>query len=247
MSSKEEGTYYEKRSDQEEAGTVTVLEVDVNASGHTDALERQYGLFAICSTALAIDSAWMAMGGSIVVAIYNGGSPGVLYELTFVSSLAVKLISSNEYSGYSSNGVAFLTGVLNGFTIGTPDAITHMAEELPNPRVDLPKAIFAQMALGTITSFVYGIALMYSISDLPSILSSTANFPVELFQAAIYLQATNNNAAATTGLLFMFLLARPHLAHVSRARATTAQSFSAKSCKLSPQLDEAGHVVAAKI
>lgn len=39
-----------------------------------------------------------------------------------------------------SNGVAFLSGVLNGaFTIGTPDAITHMAEELPNPGVDLPK------------------------------------------------------------------------------------------------------------
>lgn len=53
-------------------------------------------------------------------------------------------------TGWSS-GVAFLTGVLNGaFTIGTPDAVTHMAEELPNPRKDLPKAIAAQLGLGTI-------------------------------------------------------------------------------------------------
>jgi Amino acid permease len=51
-------------------------------------------------------------------------------------------------TGWSS-GVAFLTGVLNGaFTIGTPDAITHMAEELPNPKVDLPRTIFIQIGLG---------------------------------------------------------------------------------------------------
>lgn len=53
-----------------------------------------------------------------------------------------------------SGGVAFLTGVLNGaFTIGTCDAVSHMAEELPNPRKDLPKAIAAQIVLGTISKF----------------------------------------------------------------------------------------------
>lgn len=54
-------------------------------------------------------------------------------------------------TGFSSSGVAFLTGVLNGaFTIGTPDAVTHMSEEVPNPRRDLPKAIAAQITLGSI-------------------------------------------------------------------------------------------------
>lgn len=47
------------------------------------------------------------------------------------------------------DGVAFLTGVLNGaFTIGTVDAITHLAEELPDPERDLPKGVFAQVGLG---------------------------------------------------------------------------------------------------
>jgi len=51
-------------------------------------------------------------------------------------------------------GVAFLTGVLNGaFAIGTPDAVTHMAEELPNPRKNLPKAIAAQIILGTLSKW----------------------------------------------------------------------------------------------
>lgn len=47
------------------------------------------------------------------------------------------------------DGVAFLTGVLNGaFTIGTVDAITHLAEELPKPERDLPRGVFAQVGLG---------------------------------------------------------------------------------------------------
>lgn len=56
--------------------------------------------------------------------------------------------TENNLTGWT-GGVAFLTGVLNGaFTIGTPDAITHMAEELPHPRRDLPKAIGLQIGLG---------------------------------------------------------------------------------------------------
>ena len=49
------------------------------------------------------------------------------------------------------SGMAFLAGVLNGaFTIGTPDAVTHMAEEVPHPRRDLPKAMAAQIILGSL-------------------------------------------------------------------------------------------------
>ena len=59
--------------------------------------------------------------------------------------------SQNNVAGWS-DGVTFLTGVLNGaFTIGTPDAVTHMAEELPNPSRDMPKAVAAQMILGTLS------------------------------------------------------------------------------------------------
>ena len=59
----------------------------------------------------------------------------------------------DNQTGWSS-GVAFLTGVLNGaFTIGTPDAVTHMAEELPNPKRDLPRAIAAQLGLGVLSTY----------------------------------------------------------------------------------------------
>jgi choline transport protein len=51
----------------------TILNVvegeEVNASGYRDQLARQYGIWSICGLALTIDNAWIALGGSITVAI----------------------------------------------------------------------------------------------------------------------------------------------------------------------------------
>ena len=41
----------------------------VNASGHPDKLQREYGVFSICALAINIDNAWEALGASLVVAI----------------------------------------------------------------------------------------------------------------------------------------------------------------------------------
>ena len=61
----------------------------------------------------------------------------------------------NNTTGWG-GGVAFLTGVLNGaFTIGTTDAVTHMSEELPNPKKDLPRIIAAQLGLGCLSTCLY--------------------------------------------------------------------------------------------
>ena len=63
-----------KRSVQDEyerrvSNVVGALEgQEVNASGHEDELERQYGLWSLCGLALTIDNAWVAFGGSIIVA-----------------------------------------------------------------------------------------------------------------------------------------------------------------------------------
>jgi choline transport protein len=110
--------------------------------------------------------------------------------------------SENNLTGWA-DGVAFLLGVLNGaFTIGTPDAITHMAEELPHPKRDLPKVIGLQIGLGGLYAFVFAIALGYAITDLEVLQQGGFNtYPL----AAIYAQATGSSAA-TFGLLFIVLL-----------------------------------------
>ena len=63
----------------------TIPEVPINSSGHHQELERNFNLLSICSLAITCGNTWIALGGSVVVAISNGGPPGVLYELIVVS------------------------------------------------------------------------------------------------------------------------------------------------------------------
>jgi len=96
---------------------------------------------------------FLIIGGGLTTIIVCAAMPTTHATSAFVWH---DFVNQTGWSG----GVAFLTGVLNGaFTIGTPDAVTHMAEELPNPSVDLPKAVFAQVGLGFLTAFLYGESL----------------------------------------------------------------------------------------
>ena len=92
---------------------------------------------------------FLIIGGGLITIIVVAAMPKV--HASSQSVWSGSAFSANNLSGWS-NGVAFLTGVLNGaFTIGTPDAVTHIAEELPNPSRDMPRAVAAQMTLGTLS------------------------------------------------------------------------------------------------
>ncbi|KAF2191466.1 choline transporter [Zopfia rhizophila CBS 207.26] len=314
---------------------------EINALGHRQELQRNFGLLSICGLAVTTGNTWVAQGGSLTVAFSNGGPPGVIYEfivvsicywlvalciaelasampsaagvyhwasitagkhgrvcgwfagywnvlawifgaasmsailgnqlvsmyaivhpaletkawhvfityiivtwiccsivlfsnrsLPGISKLGMFLIlggvlvtiivcavmphvngtgyASNRFvwrdwennTGYSSNGFVFLAGMLNGaYSVGTPDVTSHLAEEMPRPSVNIPKAMLAQMTIGFITGLLYMIPIFYSIHDIEAILSSTINFPL----AEIYHQATNSRGGAVGLLVVAFL------------------------------------------
>lgn len=57
----------------------------INASGHVQELDRNFNLLTLAGVGLVVGSVWPAVGGSILVAIFNGGPPGVIYEFIVVS------------------------------------------------------------------------------------------------------------------------------------------------------------------
>lgn len=94
---------------------------------------------------------FLIVGGGLITIIVVAAMPQT--HASNESVWSESAFTANNLAGWS-DGVAFLTGVLNGaFTIGTPDAVTHMAEELPNPSRDMPRAVAAQMILGTLSKF----------------------------------------------------------------------------------------------
>jgi hypothetical protein len=48
----------------------------VNASGHVQELSRHFSLLSLAGVGLVVGNVWPAIGGSILVALYNGGPPG---------------------------------------------------------------------------------------------------------------------------------------------------------------------------
>ncbi|KAK1238256.1 hypothetical protein MKX08_002835 [Trichoderma sp. CBMAI-0020] len=68
------------------------------------------------------------------------------------------------------DGVCFITSLLTPcFIYSGLDAALHLAEEVPNPRVAVPQACLSAVTIGFLTSFVYLIAVLYTIVDLDSI------------------------------------------------------------------------------
>lgn len=48
-------------------------EVEINASGHVQELERNFSLLSLVGMGLNVGSVWPAAAGSILIAIANGG------------------------------------------------------------------------------------------------------------------------------------------------------------------------------
>ncbi|KAH9836440.1 Choline transport protein [Teratosphaeria destructans] len=310
----------------------------INCSGHVQELDRGFGFWSICSLGILSDNAWGAGGGALVVSLYNGGGPGVMYGLIvsilfysliaaclaemasalpssanvyhwasvtsgprwgklvsfyagswifgvassslfaaetvigmysvyhpdyepqrwqyfivyviitwldlslvlfgqrflakaatgmgislmliwLVTTLVVAIMPSRtgegyatdafvwkdfqNFTGWSSSGFVFVMGILNGaYAIGTPDGVTHLCEEIPRPRKNIPYGILSQMTAGSVTTFLFYIAILYAVTDLTAVFDSDiTGLPL----AAMYQQAMRSNGG-TFGLLFLFLI-----------------------------------------
>jgi choline transport protein len=79
--------------------------------------------------------------------------------------------------------------------------VSHLAEEIPNPRINIPKAVLAQYAVGFCTALLYVITIFYSVNDVAALFSNPWPFPL----AELYRQSTNS-PAGSLGLLIAILL-----------------------------------------
>lgn len=95
--------------------------------------------------------------------------------------------SYTNHSGWESDVICFFTGLLGvNWGFSCLDACTHMAEEIPKPERNVPKAILGTVAIGFVTSWVYSIAIFFSIQDIDAVISTPTFVPsIELFRQAL--------------------------------------------------------------
>lgn len=76
-------------------------------------------------------------------------------------------------SGWSSNGVVFLTGMANpNFLYAGLDGAVHLAEEVTDAARTVPRALFSTVVIGFVTAFTFAIAMLYSMTDLKEVIKS---------------------------------------------------------------------------
>lgn len=90
-------------------------------------------------------------------------------------------------TGWNSNTIAFILGLINpAWSFSCLDCATHMAFEVENPEKVIPLSILGTVGIGFITSFLFVIAMFFSIQDLDAVMNSSTGFPIlEIFHQAL--------------------------------------------------------------
>lgn len=76
-------------------------------------------------------------------------------------------------SGWSSDAIVFLTGLVNpNFIYSGLDGAIHLAEECTNAAVAVPRALMSTVVIGFATGLAFAITMCYSYHDFDSVLAS---------------------------------------------------------------------------
>lgn len=96
-------------------------------------------------------------------------------------------------TGWPSDGIAFLVGLINpNWIFACLDSATHLAEEVAQPERSIPIAILCTVLIGFLTSWTYCISMFFSLNNLDEILNTPTGVPI----LALYYQALQNKAGA---------------------------------------------------
>lgn len=80
-------------------------------------------------------------------------------------------------SGWSSGGVAFLTGLVSpNYMYAGIDGALHLAEECQDAGKIVPRALISTLTIGFVTSFAFMIAMLYGTYDLEAVATSPTGY-----------------------------------------------------------------------
>jgi choline transport protein len=130
----------------------------------------------------------------------------IISLLTFLVTFLICLICSrgnyqsasfvfNEFrnsTGWDLSSISFIVGLINpSWAFVGLDSASHMAEELRNPAVIIPRCIMGTIVLGFVTALSYSIAMFFCIKDTDGVVNSL--YPI----MEIFYQLTNSTVGAS--------------------------------------------------
>ena len=82
-------------------------------------------------------------------------------------------------TGWSSNALVFLTGLINPtYGFGGLDGAIHLAEDCFDPAKTVPRAICYSLVVGFVTAFFFTVSMLYSLKDVEMALNTPSGLVV---------------------------------------------------------------------
>ena len=157
-----------------------------------------WAVIAGCIFINVIIPAWLPRFEMFILVLYVVGVIAIVATLwamtpTIGSNASVWLTALNE-GGWPTQGLSYCVGFLgNVATFVGADASVHLAEEVSNAAVNIPRAILGAMLFNGGVGFVMMITILYSLGDVQKVLDTATGFPF----IQIFYDSVGNIAGAT--------------------------------------------------
>lgn len=134
----------------------------------------------------------------------------IVFSLAFLISVATNTHLSfrtptfvfgtwTNLTGWNDAVTWFLGLLQSAYGLTAFDSVIHMAEEIPDPRRNVPKAMYLAILSGAGTSFVFMIICLFCLQDEPSIADHASGLPfIGLAQQIVGLQGASALVALFT-------------------------------------------------
>ena len=137
-----------------------------------------------------IFSSWLPRFETIILILHVLGFFCILFPLVILGPHApASEVFQNFINGgdWPTNGLSFFVGLLgNVFAFFGADGAIHMAEEIQNAAVIVPRAITFSIFLNGTLGLGMALALLFCIGDIDAALNTTTHFPfMEIFHQAV--------------------------------------------------------------
>lgn len=113
------------------------------------------------------------VGFATTITLFLGTSITLLARASPKASSTFVWTTFINQTGWS-NGLCFFSGLLTTcFQYAGLDGALHLAEECKDPQKTVPRAMIAAVTIGFCTAFPFAIIVLYSVTDIDSILNMT--------------------------------------------------------------------------
>ncbi|KAF2725936.1 amino acid transporter [Polychaeton citri CBS 116435] len=150
-----------------------------------------WAVILVCIFINVIIPNWLPKFEILILVFHLAGFVAILVTLWVMtadigSNSSVWLTALNT-GGWPTQGLSYCVGFLgNVATFVGADASVHLAEEVADPAINIPRAILGAMTINGAVGFVMLVTVLYCLGDVESVLETKTGFPfIQIFYNSV--------------------------------------------------------------